>query len=62
MRICPNCAHAFEAASWHCPACDQEPLIIEGFPALAADMARGATEHGDNRIQHHDRHELQTLS
>lgn len=41
MRICPNCAHAFEAASWHCPACGQGPLIIEGFPALAADMARG---------------------
>ena len=41
MRICPACAYAFEAADWHCPACGEQPPIIEGFPALASDLATG---------------------
>ena len=41
MRVCPACAHAFEATDWRCPACGEQPPVIEGFPALAADMATG---------------------
>lgn len=41
MRTCPACAHAFEAEDWRCPSCGEQPPVIEGFPALAADMATG---------------------
>ena len=39
MKRCLSCACAFEAASWHCPACSWQPALIDGRPAFAVELA-----------------------
>jgi SAM-dependent methyltransferase len=39
MRICQECNNVFDKADWHCPTCGHQPPVIDGFPALAANLA-----------------------
>ncbi|MGC8736953.1 MAG: class I SAM-dependent methyltransferase [Dissulfurimicrobium sp.] len=39
MKRCPACAEPFDSAGWQCPACGCEPQNIDGFSALAPELA-----------------------
>ncbi len=41
MKRCPNCAVAYTAVDWTCPACSYVPPQVEGFPILAPELAQG---------------------
>lgn len=42
MKVCPTCAHIFDAVDdWCCPNCSYLPPCIQGFPALAPELALG---------------------
>lgn len=41
MKRCPACSAEFAAVGWKCPACAFMPSSINGFPALAPDLAQG---------------------
>ncbi len=41
MKLCPRCAAAYDTVNWTCPACGFTPSRMEGFPALAPELARG---------------------
>lgn len=47
MRICPECGHRYQRPQWRCPACGHEVSMVEGFPALAPDLAHAG--HGFRR-------------
>jgi len=40
--VCLRCRTTFGGAGWHCPQCGAEPERIDGFPAFAPGLARGA--------------------
>lgn len=39
MRVCPACGSAAVDAAWTCPDCGWRAVTIDGFPALAPDVA-----------------------
>ena len=39
MKLCLNCEKSFEAATWVCPNCSQEPQLINGHIAFAPELA-----------------------
>lgn len=39
MKICSACSTRFDSNSWDCPACGHAPPQVNGFPALAAELA-----------------------
>lgn len=39
MRLCPACGEAYDGSGWHCPHCAFEPVLIDGFPAMAPELA-----------------------
>ena len=39
MKICSACGIRFDSSGWNCPACGHVPPQINGFPALAAELA-----------------------
>lgn len=41
MKRCPHCATAHDTVDWSCPSCGFSPSRVEGFPALAPDLAQG---------------------
>lgn len=41
MKRCPRCATAYDTVDWSCPSCGFAPSRVEGFPALAPDLAQG---------------------
>lgn len=41
MKRCPRCTAAYDTVDWICPACGFTPSRMEGFPALAPELARG---------------------
>lgn len=42
MKQCPECKACFEGESWLCPHCGQEPMMRDGFPVFAPDLASGS--------------------
>jgi SAM-dependent methyltransferase len=42
LRLCLRCQCAFEGPGWRCPQCGAQPGRIDGFPAFAPELARGA--------------------
>lgn len=43
MKLCPSCAAGYDAVNWTCPVCSFSPPVLEGFPAIAPELAqRGA--------------------
>lgn len=40
MKRCPQCSSSYQSTSWHCFNCGFAPEIIDGFPALAPELAR----------------------
>jgi SAM-dependent methyltransferase len=40
MKVCPSCSFRFEGMSWECPACSYQPVIIEGYPSFAPELAQ----------------------
>jgi len=40
MKQCPRCHTCFSEPEWHCPQCHWKVHLIDGYPALAPDMAR----------------------
>jgi SAM-dependent methyltransferase len=41
MRLCLSCAVAFDSNSWTCPHCGFCPVVADGVPTFAPDIARG---------------------
>lgn len=41
MKICSSCQIGFTDSSWKCPTCGFAPRKIDGFVALAPDLASG---------------------
>jgi SAM-dependent methyltransferase len=41
MKRCPRCATAYDTVDWSCSSCGFAPSLVEGFPALAPDLAQG---------------------
>ena len=39
MKLCSRCGSKFEAEDWYCTVCGYIPPEIDGFPALAPDLA-----------------------
>lgn len=39
MKICLSCDSRFEASDWLCPSCQSSPMLLQGFPAFALDLA-----------------------
>lgn len=39
MKICPACATRFDSDAWICPVCGHLPANIDGYPALAPELA-----------------------
>lgn len=39
MRLCPVCAKAFTATTWHCPYCGGQPVERSGFPSFAPELS-----------------------
>lgn len=39
MKICSACSARFDSSGWACPKCGHVPPQINGFPALAAELA-----------------------
>lgn len=39
MKLCPRCAIKYNSGDWICPECGFAPVQIEGFPALAPELA-----------------------
>lgn len=39
MKRCSHCLTAFDSSSWVCPSCGQEPVILDGIPHFAPDLA-----------------------
>lgn len=40
MKVCPTCTHTFDAVDgWCCPSCSYLPPCIQGFLALAPELA-----------------------
>ncbi|MBI5430020.1 MAG: class I SAM-dependent methyltransferase [Nitrosomonadales bacterium] len=42
MKICNACSARFDSSGWDCPACGHAPPQINGFPALAAELANSS--------------------
>ena len=42
MKICSACNARFDNNNWDCPACGHTPALINGFPALAAELANAS--------------------
>lgn len=43
MRLCLRCRAGFDGSGWRCPQCGHEPQSINGFPAFAPELIRGAS-------------------
>jgi len=39
MKICSACSARFDSSGWDCPVCGHAPPLVNGFPALAAELA-----------------------
>lgn len=39
MKICSACSARFDSSGWNCPECGHAPPLVNGFPALAAELA-----------------------
>ncbi len=39
MKRCIQCNDAYEANDWVCPACEFQPVLIDGLPAFAPESA-----------------------
>ncbi|MEO8330933.1 MAG: class I SAM-dependent methyltransferase [Gallionella sp.] len=42
MKICSACNARFDSSGWDCPACGHVPPQLNGFPALAAELANSS--------------------
>ena len=43
MRLCLRCRAGYGGGEWRCPQCGHEPQHIDGFPAFAPELIRGAS-------------------
>ena len=41
MKRCLECEQVFSSEQWTCPACGYQPESLSGFPAHAANLAKG---------------------
>ena len=39
MKRCPSCSFGYEAMNWTCPVCRFAPLVLDGFPTIAPELA-----------------------
>lgn len=39
MKVCLECCHRFEGTGWECPNCHVIPVLIDGRPAFAPNLA-----------------------
>ena len=42
MKICSACSARFDNSGWDCPKCGHAPPQVNGFPALAAELANSS--------------------
>jgi len=42
LKICPGCGERFAGPDWQCPGCAYRPAVIDGYVALAPELARAS--------------------
>jgi len=42
LKVCPGCAARFDGPAWCCPRCAYRPTTIDGYVALAPELAQAS--------------------
>jgi SAM-dependent methyltransferase len=42
VKICTSCRNRFDGSDWRCPRCAFAPAVIDGYVALAPELARAS--------------------
>lgn len=51
MKRCLQCEGLFEARGWSCPGCGFSPGLVDGFPALAPELAESDIGYDASRFE-----------